>query len=85
MFLATILNYLNRQTLSILAPTLQHQMHMGNAALGALAMWAVGRITQRTDSFTIPMVSVAAAIAVSAIAGWAASRRLPEPAQEGKG
>ncbi len=36
LFLATILNYLNRQTLSILAPTLQHQMHMGNEALGWL-------------------------------------------------
>jgi len=46
--------------------------------VGALAMWAVGRITQRTGSFTIPMVSVAVAIAVAAIAGWAASRR-PSP------
>lgn len=45
--------------------------------VGALAMWAVGRITQRTGSFTIPMVSVAVAIAVSAIGGWAASRQSP--------
>jgi len=50
--------------------------------VGALAMWAVGRITQRTGSFMIPMVSVAVAIAVSAIAGWAASRRVPELPQE---
>jgi ACS family hexuronate transporter-like MFS transporter len=53
--------------------------------LGALAMWAVGRITQRTGSFTIPMVSVAVVVAVSAVAGWAASRRPPESVQEGKG
>ena len=51
--------------------------------VGAVAMWAVGRITQRTGSFTIPMVSVAVAIAVSAIAGWAASRRPSESVQEG--
>jgi cyanate permease len=48
--------------------------------VGALAMWAVGRVTQRTGSFAIPMVSVAVAIAISAIAGWAASRRLPADA-----
>ena len=36
MFLASILNHLNRQTLSILAPTLQHQMQMGNEVLGWL-------------------------------------------------
>ena len=53
--------------------------------VGALAMWAVGRITQRTGSFTIPMVSVAVAMAVSAIAGWAASRPSAEPAPEAKG
>ena len=51
--------------------------------VGALAMWAVGRITQRTGSFTIPMVSVAVAVVVSAMAGWAASRR-PESIAEGK-
>jgi MFS family permease len=53
--------------------------------VGALAMWAVGRITQRTGSFTIPMVSVAVAVSVSAIAGWAASRRLPESVQDVRG
>jgi MFS transporter, ACS family, aldohexuronate transporter len=52
--------------------------------VGALAMWAVGRITQRTGSFMIPMVSVAVAVAVSAIAGWAASRQPPEYLPEGK-
>lgn len=53
--------------------------------VGALAMWAVGRVTQHTGSFTIPMVSVAGAVAVSAIAGWAATRRLPAPLHEVKG
>jgi cyanate permease len=42
--------------------------------VGALAMWAVGRVTQQTGSFTIPMVSVTVAIILAAIAGWAASR-----------
>lgn len=41
--------------------------------LGALAMWEVGRITQRTGSFAIPMITVAVALAISAIAGWIAS------------
>lgn len=53
--------------------------------VGAVAMWAVGRITERTGSFTIPMVSVAVAAVVSAIAGWAASRRLSESGQERSG
>lgn len=46
--------------------------------VGALAMWAVGRITQRTGSFMIPMVSVAVAVVIAAIAGWAASRNSPQ-------
>ena len=36
LFLATTLNYLDRQTLSILAPILQKQMHLDNEALGWL-------------------------------------------------
>jgi len=36
LLLATILNYLDRQTISILAPTLQHQMGLSNAHLGWL-------------------------------------------------
>jgi ACS family hexuronate transporter-like MFS transporter len=44
---------------------------------GAVAMWAVGRVTQATDSFTIPMVSFSLAAIISAVAGCAASR---EPA-----
>ena len=36
LFLATTLNYLDRQTLSILAPTLQRELHLDNADLGWL-------------------------------------------------
>src|SRR5262245_2932924 len=36
LFLATTLNYLDRQTVSILAPTLQKELHLDNAALGWL-------------------------------------------------
>ena len=36
LLLATVLNYLDRQTISILAPTLQHQMGLNNAHLGWL-------------------------------------------------
>ena len=36
LFLATTLNYLDRQTLSILAPILQREMHLDNEALGWL-------------------------------------------------
>src|SRR5689334_10331012 len=36
LLLSTILNYLDRQTISILAPTLQHQMGFDNEHLGWL-------------------------------------------------
>ena len=41
---------------------------------GAMAMWAVGKITQSTASFTIPMAAFALAAVVAAIAGCIASR-----------
>ena len=44
---------------------------------GALAMWGVGRVTQQTGSFTIPMVAFSMAAAVCAIAGCAANREAP--------
>jgi ACS family hexuronate transporter-like MFS transporter len=44
---------------------------------GALAMWAVGKITQQTGSFVIPMLAFSVGALVSAIAGFAATR---EPA-----
>src|SRR5690349_24700438 len=36
LFLATTLNYLDRQTVSILAPVLKTELHLDNAALGWL-------------------------------------------------
>jgi ACS family hexuronate transporter-like MFS transporter len=44
---------------------------------GALAMWAVGRVTQLTGSFTLPMAAVSLAVVISAVAGCAASREPP--------
>ena len=41
---------------------------------GAVAMWAVGRVTQHTGSFTLPMAAFSLAAVISAIAGCAASR-----------
>jgi len=41
---------------------------------GALAMWAVGAVTKRTQSFTIPMTAVSVAILLAALAGLSASR-----------
>ena len=43
---------------------------------GALAMWAVGRITKQTGSFSIPMGTVAFAAVLSAIAGWIATKNI---------
>jgi ACS family hexuronate transporter-like MFS transporter len=42
---------------------------------GALAMWAVGRVTRVTSSFTIPLASVAAAALLAAFAGLAATKK----------
>ena len=45
---------------------------------GALAMWAVGRVTQQTASFSIPMSAVAVAAALASIAGWKIAIEPPE-------
>jgi ACS family hexuronate transporter-like MFS transporter len=45
---------------------------------GALAMWAVGRVTRQTASFAIPMSTVAVAAVLAALAGWAASKESRE-------
>src|SRR5450755_1464675 len=59
LFLATTLNYLDRQTLSILAPFLQKEMRLNNEALGWLfavfyysytfGQMAVGPILDRSN------------------------------------
>jgi len=46
---------------------------------GALAMWAVGKVTHETGSFTIPMIAFSVAAIVSAVAGCVASRELTKP------
>ena len=46
---------------------------------GAVAMWAVGKVTHQTGSFAIPMIAFSIAAVVSAVAGCAASRELPQP------
>ena len=81
LFLATILNYLNRQTLSILAPTLQHQMHMGNEALGwlfaafyytyTLFQFAVGPVLDRFNVRWCFAIAVFAWSLVSGLTGLA--------------
>jgi ACS family hexuronate transporter-like MFS transporter len=47
------------------------------SAAGALAMWAVGRVTQQTGSFAAPMIAVAVAAGFAVLAGIAATRRRP--------
>src|ERR1700733_7340890 len=59
LFLATVLNYLDRQTMSILAPSLQKELHLDNEALGWLfavfyysytfAQMAVGPVLDRVN------------------------------------
>jgi MFS transporter, ACS family, hexuronate transporter len=44
------------------------------SAAGALAMWAVGRVTHITGSFSAPLTAVAAVAFIAAIAGRAAVR-----------
>lgn len=53
--------------------------------VGALAMWAVGDVTQVVGGFTIPMVGVTVAIILAAIGGWAASRRPTDGQPKGIG
>jgi ACS family hexuronate transporter-like MFS transporter len=50
--------------------------------VGAFSMWAVGRVSNSSGDFTIPMVSVTVAIVLAAIGGWAASR---QPADRSRG
>jgi MFS family permease len=59
LFLATTLNYLDRQVLSVLAPTVQAEIHFGNEKLGwlfsvfyityAVGQMAIGTVLDRTS------------------------------------
>ena len=46
---------------------------------GAVAMWAVGRVTQATSSFTIPLVAVAVAALLAALAGYSVTYAFSSP------
>ena len=46
---------------------------------GAVAMWAVGKVTLETGSFAIPMVAVAVAGILAAIAGFAVTSSAAQP------
>lgn len=82
LLLATILNYLDRQTLSILAPTLQHQMGLDNAHLGwlfaifyysyTLFQFAVGPVLDRFNLRWCFAIAVLAWSLVSGLTGLAA-------------
>jgi len=77
MLFSTILNYLDRQTVSILAPTLQHQMGLNNANLGwlfavfyysyTLFQFAVGPVL---DRFNLRWCFAIAVTAWSLISGF---------------
>jgi MFS transporter, ACS family, aldohexuronate transporter len=81
LFLATTLNYLDRQTLSVLAPTLQKDIHLDNEALGwlfavfyytyTLSHFAVGPILDRTHLRWVFGIAVLAWSTVSMLTGLA--------------
>jgi MFS transporter, ACS family, hexuronate transporter len=81
LFLATTLNYLDRQTLSVLAPTLQDEMHLDNEALGWLfsgfyysytfSQLAVGMVLDRSHLRWAFGFAVLAWSVVSALTGLA--------------
>jgi len=56
-------------------PTAVGLLGGAGSLVGALAMWAVGKVTQKTASFSIPTGGVALAVVLGAIVGWAASRQ----------
>src|SRR5437867_6579102 len=82
LFLATTLNYLDRQTMSILAPILQRDMHLDNEKLGWLfaifyyaytfAQMTVGPLLDRSHLRWAFGAAVLAWSAVSALTGLAA-------------
>ena len=81
LFLATTLNYLDRQTLSVLAPSLQDEMHLDNEALGWLfsgfyysytfSQLAVGMVLDRSHLRWAFGLAVLAWSVVSALTGLA--------------
>ena len=70
-FFATVLNYMNRQTLSIVAPLIQKDFHLDNAQLGALfsALYVTYAISVALIGELIDRLSIRIAFAV-AVAWW---------------
>jgi ACS family hexuronate transporter-like MFS transporter len=86
LFGATTLNYLDRQTISILAPTIQKELGLNNEALGwlfsvfyysyTIAMFAIGLALDRSNlrwAFAIAVLAWSAAAGLTSLAGGFAS------------
>lgn len=82
LFLATTLNYLDRQTMAILAPAIQKELHLDNAALGLLfavfywsytfSLFAVGPLLDRWNLRWVYGLAVVAWSAAASLSGLAA-------------
>src|SRR5437764_5939813 len=86
LFGATTLNYLDRQTISILAPTIQKELGLDNEALGWLfsvfyyaytfAMFVIGVVLDRTNlrwAFATAVLAWSVAAGLTSLAGGFAS------------
>lgn len=83
LFLATVLNYLDRQTMSILAPRLQQEMHLDNEALGwlfavfyytyTISHMLVGLVLDRVNLRWAYLIAVVLWSLVAALTGTATS------------
>ena len=82
LFLATTLNYLDRQTMAILAPTIQDEMSLDNTALGwlfavfyytyAFSQFGVGTLLDRSNlrwTYGWAVVAWSASCALTGLAG----------------
>jgi ACS family hexuronate transporter-like MFS transporter len=76
-FFATVLNYMDRQTISILAPLIQKDFHLDNAQLGALfsAFYVSYGVTVALVGELIDRLSIRIAFAV-AVAWWSLATSL---------
>jgi MFS transporter, ACS family, hexuronate transporter len=83
---ATTLNYLDRQTIAIVAPTIQKELRLNNEALGwlfsvfyytyAIAQFAIGPLLDRSDlrwALAIAVLAWSAAAGLTSLAGGFAS------------
>ena len=86
LFGATTLNYLDRQTISILAPLIQKELGLNNEALGwlfsvfyyayTIAMFAIGLVLDRSNlrwAFAVAVLAWSAAAGLTSLAGGFAS------------